>query len=159
MAGGSQNDPDDAITGINVTPLVDVTLVLLIIFMVTTKMIVSQSVPLDLPKASQGTDIQVVFSVSMAVDGTTQVDGKPVANDDAILPLAEAAQQKNPELRAVIKADSAVPHGRVIHVLDLLKQGHVNKIAFGVTPVPPVIVAPAGGGAAAPASPVPVPSK
>lgn len=151
MAGGGHDDPDDAITGINVTPLVDITLVLLIIFMVTAKIIVSQSLPLDLPKASQGTDIQVVFSVTMGADGSTQVDGKPIPNDEAILPLAEAAQQKTQDLRAVIKADSAVPHGRVIHVLDLLKQGHVNKIAFGVTPVPPVV--PAGGGAPAPAPP------
>ena len=88
MAGGSQDDPDEAITGINVTPLVDITLVLLIIFMVTAKIIVSQSLPLDLPKASQGTDIQVVFSVTMGADGSTQVDGKAVANDDAILALA-----------------------------------------------------------------------
>ncbi len=157
MAGGAHDDPDDAITGINVTPLVDVTLVLLIIFMVTSKIIVSQSLPLDLPKASQGTDIQVVFSVTMGADGTTQVDGKPIANDDAILGLAEAAQQKNPELRAVIKADSAVPHGRVIHVLDLLKQGHVNKIAFGVSPVPPLV--PAAGGTPTPAPAAPAPSK
>ena len=153
MAGGAQ-DIDEAITGINVTPLVDVTLVLLIIFMVTAKIIVSQSLPLDLPKASQGTDIQVVFSVTMGADGTAQVDGKPIPNDDAVLALAEAAQQKTPDLRAVIKADSAVPHGRVIHVLDLLKQGHVNKIAFGVTPVPPVVQL--GGGAATPG---PAPSK
>jgi biopolymer transport protein ExbD len=139
MAGGSQDDPDDAITGINVTPLVDITLVLLIIFMVTAKIIVSQSVPLDLPKAASGTEVQVVFSVVLAADGTTQVDGKPVPNDDAILPLAQEAHKKNAELRAVIKADSAVPHGRVIHVLDLLKQGGVSKIAFGVTPVPPLV--------------------
>ena len=155
MAGGTQDDPDDAITGINVTPLVDITLVLLIIFMVTAKIIVSQSLPLDLPKASQGTDIQVVFSVTMGADGTAQVDGKPVPNDDAILALAEAAQQKTPDLRAVIKADSAVPHGRVIHVLDLLKQGHVNKVAFGVTPVPPMVPA----GAPAPASAPPAAPK
>ena len=114
MAGGSHDDPDDAITGINVTPLVDITLVLLIIFMVTAKIIVSQSLPLDLPKASQGTDIQVVFSVTMGADGTALVDGKPIANDDAVLALAEAAQQKTPDLRAVIKADSAVPHGQVV---------------------------------------------
>jgi biopolymer transport protein ExbD len=147
MAGGAQSEGDDAITGINVTPLVDVVLVLLIIFMVTWKNIVSQSVPLDLPKAASGTDIQVVFSVTMAADGTAQVDGKAIANDDAVLPLAQTAHEKNPELRAVIKADSAVPHGRVIHVLDLLKQGGVSKIAFGVTPVSPVIQ----GGAPAPA--------
>jgi biopolymer transport protein ExbD len=139
MAGGAAQDSDDAITGINVTPLVDITLVLLIIFMVTAKIIVSQSVPLDLPKAASGTEVQVVFSVILAADGTTQVDSKPVANDDAILPLAREAHARNNELRAVIKADSAVPHGRVIHVLDLLKQAGVAKIAFGVTPVPPVV--------------------
>ncbi len=158
MAGGSHDDPDDAITGINVTPLVDITLVLLIIFMVTAKIIVSsQSIPLDLPKASQGSDIQVVFSVTMGADGSTQIDGKPIANDDAVLALAEAAQQKTPDLRAVIKADSAVPHGRVIHVLDLLKQGHVNKIAFGVSPVPPLV--PTAGGTPAAPTPAPAPSK
>jgi biopolymer transport protein ExbD len=139
MAGGAQNDADEAITGINVTPLVDITLVLLIIFMVTAKIIVSQSVPLDLPKAASGTEVQVVFSVILAADGTTQVDSRNVPNDEAILLPAREAHAKNNELRAVIKADSAVPHGRVIHVLDLLKQAGVAKIAFGVTPVPPVI--------------------
>jgi biopolymer transport protein ExbD len=141
MAGGAQNDADEAITGINVTPLVDITLVLLIIFMVTAKIIVSQAIPLDLPKASpaNASEVQIIFSVILAADGTTQVDGKPMPNDDALLPLAREAHAKNNELRAVIKADSAVPHGRVIHVLDLLKQAGVSKIAFGVTPVPPVI--------------------
>jgi len=138
MAGGASREADDAITGINVTPLVDITLVLLIIFMVTAKIIVSQAIPLDLPKASQGTsDVQVIFSIILAADGRAMVDSKPIATDEAILALAEDAHRKNPDVRAVIKADAAVPHGRVIHVLDLLKQGHVSRIAFGVTPVPP----------------------
>jgi biopolymer transport protein ExbD len=137
MAGSVTQD-EDAITGINVTPLVDITLVLLIIFMVTAKIIVSQAIPLDLPKASSGTgDVQVIFSIILAADGRTVVDSKPVASDEAILELGAQASKKNPDVRAVIKADAAVPHGRVIHVLDLLKQGHVSKIAFGVTPVPP----------------------
>jgi biopolymer transport protein ExbD len=137
MAGGAQ-EADDAITGINVTPLVDITLVLLIIFMVTTKIVLNQTVPLDLPKAATGTsDVQIVFSIILALDGRAVVDGKDVANDDAILPLARDAQAQHPDLRVVIKADSAVTHGRVIHVLDLLKQAHVSKIAFGVTPAPP----------------------
>ncbi len=139
MAGGAQ-DSDDAITGINVTPLVDVTLVLLIIFMVTAKIIVSQSVPLDLPKAASGAEIQVIFSIVLAANGSTQVDSTPVTNDEAILALAHTAHEKNNELRAVIKADAAVPHGRVIHVLDLLKQAGVAKIAFGVTPVSPTVI-------------------
>ena len=54
------------------------------------------------------------------------------------MPLAKAAHDKNAELRAVIKADLSVPHGRVIHVLDLLKQAQVQKIAFGVSPTAPV---------------------
>jgi biopolymer transport protein ExbD len=138
MAGGSNNDTDETITGINVTPLVDIVLVLLIIFMVTAKLIVSKSVPLDLPKAASGSDIQTVFAITLAADGSTQVDTKPVQNDDAIFNLAKGARDKNPELRAVIKADSSVPHGRVIHVLDLLKQAQVAKIAFGVSPIAPV---------------------
>lgn len=146
MAGGAQ-DSEEAITGINVTPLVDIVLVLLIIFMVTAKLIVSKSVPLDLPKAASGSEIQTVFSVVLAADGTTQVDSKTVPNDDAILGLSRAAHDKNNELRAVIKADSAVPHGRVIHVLDLLKQAGVQKIAFGVQPVAP-----------APGTPAPAPA-
>ncbi|MGH7280454.1 MAG: ExbD/TolR family protein [Polyangiaceae bacterium] len=137
MAGGGIGN-DEEISAINVTPLVDITLVLLIIFMVTAKIIVSQSVPLDLPKAASGQEVQTVFSIIMLADGTTQVDSHPVENDDAVLALSKEARQKNPELRAVIKADSAVPHGRVIHVLDLLKQAGVSKIAFGVSPIPPV---------------------
>ena len=143
MAGGALQEADDAITGINVTPLVDITLVLLIIFMVTTKIVMNSSVPLDLPKAATGTsDVQVVFSIVKAADGQTVVDGKRQTNDDAILQLARDAAAQHPDLRAVIKADAAVTHGRVIHVLDLLKQAHVNKIAFGVTPV----TTQAGGG-------------
>ena len=138
MAGGGGDSQDEAITGINVTPLVDIVLVLLIIFMVTAKLIVSKSVPLDLPKAATGTDVQTVFSVVLAADGTTMVDSAKLPNDDAIMPLAKAAHDKNAELRAVIKADLSVPHGRVIHVLDLLKQAQVQKIAFGVSPTAPV---------------------
>jgi biopolymer transport protein ExbD len=157
MAGGGEDSSGDAITAINVTPLVDIVLVLLIIFMVTAKLIVSKSVPLDLPKAASGSDIQTVFSIVLAADGTTQIDSKTVPNDDVILAQAKAAHDKNPELRAIIKADSAVTHGRVIHVLDLLKQAQVAKIAFGVSPVMPGVPA-TPGGAGAPA-PVPAPPK
>jgi biopolymer transport protein ExbD len=141
MAGATP--ADDAITGINVTPLVDITLVLLIIFMVTTKIVLNQTVPLDLPKAATGTsDVQTVFSIILSADGRVLVDSSPVANDDAILQLARTAQTQHPDLRVVIKADSAVTHGRVIHVLDLLKQAHVSKIAFGVSPAPLAAPAP-----------------
>jgi biopolymer transport protein ExbD len=137
MADGATHDADDSIAGINVTPLVDITLVLLIIFMVTTRIVMNQTVPLDLPKPTGTNDLQAVFSIILAADGRTVVDSQPIANDEAILQLARDAQARHLDLRAVIKADAAVTHGRVIHVLDLLKQAGVSKIAFGVSPMAP----------------------
>ncbi len=137
MAGGASNDDDGMISGINVTPLVDVTLVLLIIFMVTAKMIVSQGMPMDLPKAASGQDIQTVFSVELSADGKTMVDSKKVADDDAVSGLAKAAKAKNKDIRAVIRADKKVEHGRVIHVLDLLNRAGISKVAFGVQQATP----------------------
>jgi biopolymer transport protein ExbD len=136
MAGSSSDDEDGLISGINVTPLVDVTLVLLIVFMVTAKIIVSQGLPMDLPKAASGEEVQNVFSVELTVDGKTRVDSETVANDDAISTLAKQAKAKNKEIRAVIRADKKVEHGRVIRVLDLLKQAGISKLAFGVAPAP-----------------------
>ena len=137
MAGGSSNDDDGLIAGINVTPLVDVTLVLLIIFMVTARIIVSQGMPMDLPKAASGEALQQVFSVELTADGRTRVDSENLSSDEAISPLAKAAKVKTADLRAVIRADRKVEHGRVIHVLDLLKRAGVAKIAFAVSPADP----------------------
>ncbi|HET9953073.1 MAG TPA: biopolymer transporter ExbD [Polyangiaceae bacterium] len=135
MAGGAADDDDGLISGINVTPLVDVTLVLLIIFMVTAKIIVSQGMPMDLPKAASGESLQTVFSVELSADGKTRVDSAVIPNDEAIFPLARDSKNKNKELRAVIRADRKVEHGRVIHVLDLLKRAGIAKIAFAVSPL------------------------
>jgi biopolymer transport protein ExbD len=134
MAASSNNDDDGMITGINVTPLVDVVLVLLIIFMVTARIIHSQGMPMDLPKAASGENVQTVFSVELGADGKTVVDSEQVANDEAISKLASTARSKNQDLRAVIRADKKVEHGRVIHVLDLLKRSGIAKIAFAVAP-------------------------
>jgi biopolymer transport protein ExbD len=134
MAGGAGDDDDGLIAGINVTPLVDVTLVLLIIFMVTAKIIVSQGMPMDLPKSASGEALQTVFSVELTADGKTRIDSEGVADDEALIPLAKKAKAKNKDLRAVIRADKKVEHGRVIHVLDLLRRSGIAKIAFAVTP-------------------------
>jgi biopolymer transport protein ExbD len=147
MAGLSSNNDSDMVEGINVTPLVDITLVLLIIFMVTAKIIVSQAMPLDLPKAASGQEVQMVFSVELRANGDMVIDGKKLPSDDSMLPQAKEAQAKTPDLRAVIRAEQTVQHGRVLHALDLLKRAGITKIAFGVTPVA------AEDGKAAPAPP------
>lgn len=135
MAASGGEDDEGLISGINVTPLVDVTLVLLIIFMVTAKIIVSQGMPMDLPKAATGEEVQTFFSVELTADGKTVVDSKQIGSDEEIPGLAKEAKAKNRDLRAVIRADKKVEHGRVIHVLDLLKRSGVAKIAFAISPV------------------------
>jgi len=136
MASSSNDDEDGIISGINVTPLVDVTLVLLIVFMVTAKIIVSRGMPMDLPKAATGEEVQNVFSVELTTDGKARVDSVAVDTDDAIAALAKQAKAKNRDVRVVIRADKKVEHGRVIRVLDILKQAGLAKFAFGVAPTP-----------------------
>jgi biopolymer transport protein ExbD len=143
MAGFSSNKPNTPITGINVTPLVDITLVLLIIFMVTAKLVVSRAMPMDLPKAATGGEVQQVFSVSLLEDGSTHVDGERAPEDSALLAKAKAALERDSELRAVVQADGAVPHRRVMHTLDILRQAGIARVAFGVQQGPPVDTTPA----------------
>jgi len=123
------------ISGINVTPLVDITLVLLIIFIVTAKIIVTPAVPLDLPKAATAEEVQVVLSVIMERQGRILVDGAPAADDAAFLASVRAKAAEENELRAVISADGDVPHRRTLHVLDLLRQAAVTKVAFAASPL------------------------
>jgi biopolymer transport protein ExbD len=139
MAGGANQNGNGIIGSINVTPLVDITLVLLIIFMVTAKLVMapSSALPLALPKASTGEAIQVVFAISLTKDGAAFIDGKPVTDDDAIKARAADELARHPDLRAVIQADGDVPHKRVIHLMDQLSQAHVTQIAFGVVPEEP----------------------
>lgn len=135
MAGSQNgNHRGGIIEGINVTPLVDITLVLLIIMMVTAKIIASPAVPLELPKAAKTQEVQVVFSVIVPAQGPTLVDGKGAPDEKALLTLARAAIARDPALRAVIHADGAVPHRRVLETLDLLRQAGIAKVAFGALP-------------------------
>ena len=133
MASAPQNG-NGIIAGINVTPLVDITLVLLIIFIVTAKIIVTPAVPLDLPRASQSEELQVVFSVIVPVTGPTLVNGEAATGDEVLTRLAKEAVVKDPDVRAVINADGAVPHRRVIHTLDLIKSAGIARVAFGALP-------------------------
>jgi len=136
MAGGATGKKG-MIVGINVTPLVDITLVLLVVFIVTAKFVVTPAVPLDLPTASEGGEVQMVFSVLLPTDGSVLVNGGVVANREALEQKAREALARDPELRAVIQADGAVPHRDVIATLDALKRAGVSRVAFGALPEEP----------------------
>ena len=131
MAHGAPS-PDDAITGINVTPLVDIVLVLLIVFMVTASFIVKQSIEVDLPRAAAGGET-VGPTLSFAIDGAGVVylDGQPVTRD-AARSAVRAALAKSRDARALIGADRAVPHGEVVSLIDLVKQEGLSKFAIQI---------------------------
>ena len=133
MAGFSRDGEDALIVGINVTPLVDVVLVLLVVFIVTARLIASDTLPLDLPKAAKTAEQQTVLSIELGPDGTTVVNRKALSSLTDLQSLAKQALARDPNVRAVIKADGAVPHRRVIAVMDALRRARVDKIAFGVT--------------------------
>lgn len=78
-----------------------------------------------------------MLNVDLHADGTLVVNDARVPADDALLARAREAVAKSPDLRAVIRADGSVTHGRVVRVLDLLKQAGITKIAFGVSTTPP----------------------
>jgi biopolymer transport protein TolR len=125
------------IAGINVTPLVDVMLVLLVIFIVTAKIIVTPAVPLDLPKAAKTEEVQVVFSVIVPEQGPVTVNGQSVPDDSGLADQARSAVGRDADLRAVIQAEGGVPHRRVVAILDALRGAGVAHIAFGALPEEP----------------------
>ena len=135
MANAAQDD--DAITGINVTPLVDITLVLLIIFMVTAKLIAGQGIPLDLPKAASAGATQTTLTIAIAPDGKVLANGQPVPSDAALADQARRALKQNPELRTVVSASAAASHGNVMRVVDTVREAGIVKIAFAADKLEP----------------------
>jgi biopolymer transport protein ExbD len=132
MAAAAHND-DDIITGINVTPLVDITLVLLVILMVTASYVASRAIPMDLPKGATGESTPITLSVSVDKDGKTFLDAEPI-DEPALRERIKRAHAADPETRAVIAADGRVQHARVVRVIDLLRQENVTKFAINVDP-------------------------
>jgi biopolymer transport protein ExbD len=133
MAASAHGNDDDIITGINVTPLVDITLVLLVILMVTASYVASKAIPLDLPKGATAEATPVTLSVSIDKDGHTYLDAAPI-DEAALRARIRAARASDPETRAVIAADGRTSHAHVVHVMDLLRREEVTKFAINVEP-------------------------
>lgn len=123
---------DDLITGINVTPLVDITLVLLVIMMVTASYIASKTIPMELPKSSTGESTPTVLAVSITETGL-YLDAAPIDEAGLRRSIASAREQRR-EPQAIIAADGRTSHARVVHVIDLLREEQVTKFAINVAP-------------------------
>lgn len=132
MASTKWDKDEGAISDINVVPLVDIILVVLIIFMVTAPMIMKPSISVNLPKAASGESTEKTpFTITLAGDGKIFLNSKEI-DLAGILAAAKAEILKNPEVQAVISADKEVAHGKVVSVMDTIKQGGVKKFAISI---------------------------
>jgi biopolymer transport protein ExbD len=133
---GAASD-DDLIAGINVTPLVDVVLVLLVIFLITAPVLYQSAIKVQLPKAKSGEQAEkspLSFTISKEGDvlwGSDKVDWMALSAR-----LAET-MKTNPDQTAVISADEATPHGAVIKLMDALRQAGLTRFALNVESAAP----------------------
>ena len=132
MAGSSvYHDEDTAgITDINVTPFVDVLLVLLVVFMVTAKLIVARGVEIDKPKASTGGEVQSTLRVSVNATGDLFVNGDKFTDDvKAVARIKEIAAASD-KPKAIIAGDRKTAYGGVMRAIDLVQQAGISAIAL-----------------------------
>ena len=122
---------------INMTPLVDVMLVLVVIFIITAPLM-ANSIRLDLPRTDAAKPNEAPKFITVALDksGQTFLDDKPATLQQMAQRFAEAARQ-NPETEIQLRADQAVPYGRVVEVMGAAQKAGLNRIGFVAAPDQP----------------------
>jgi biopolymer transport protein ExbD len=132
MAGFASGE-DEPIVGINVTPLVDIVLVLLVILMVTASYVAGLAIPMELPRAASGEAAPRTFSVSIDAHGAVFVDAERV-DEAGLRARVQRARQRDAALVASIAADGRASHAQVLRVVDVLRQEWVTRFALDVAP-------------------------
>lgn len=132
MAGKIGGSDDQPIAEINIVPFVDIILVVLIIFMVTTPFIMKPSLNVQLPEAGSGEETAPSkFSISISKDGQYALNGKPMSVEE-IKSEAKSQSETNPNIQAIISADKNVPHGNVVSAIDAVKSGGIKRFAITI---------------------------
>ncbi|MFZ3220170.1 MAG: biopolymer transporter ExbD [Rhodoferax sp.] len=121
---------------INMTPLVDVMLVLVVIFIITAPLLVS-AVKVDLPKTQGTTALQAPKFVALVIDkaGQVYVDGRPL-DKPALAQALQATAQRNPDTEVQLRADVTVPYGQVVEIMGLTHAAGLSRIGFVAEPPP-----------------------
>lgn len=134
MAGTMQSGGKGraTISGINITPMVDVVLVLLVIMMVSANYIVSQSLKVELPKAASSDEtVASVAAVTVAKGGNLYFNQEPV-DEAGLHAKLKLAVTQNPDINLIVSGDKNATHGDVVHVIDLAKIEGITKFAINV---------------------------
>ena len=135
MAGGADLDDEEGITGINVTPLVDIMLVLLIIFMVASNYIVKEAIEVNLPKAATGEEVNTEnksIALILKKDGRIFLNGELTTREKIAEASRGLAKEKNAQ--AMIAADRGTPHGEVVKMIDLIRVNGLTSFAINIDP-------------------------
>lgn len=135
MAGKLGGGSDEPMTEINIVPLVDIVLVVLIIFMVTATYMDEPAIKVNLPEAASSDSVEPSsLGITVAADGSLSLDGAPVT-EQALRAAVRAAKAANADVVCLIAGDKESRHGDVTHVIDLVKQEGVAKFAINIDPV------------------------
>ena len=132
MASRLGGDDDDVIADINITPFVDIILVVLIIFMVTATTIVQSSIKVNLPDAATGEATESTsLGLTLLTDGRLLLDGETL-DAESLRARLRSAKESSDEVVCLIAADRAVAHGRVIWLIDLIRSEGISKFALNI---------------------------
>lgn len=130
--GANFGGDDDLIADINITPFVDIILVVLIIFMVTATTIANSSIKVNLPDAATGEATEnISLGLTLKSSGELLLDGKAVSKAELKVAIKEAKLKSN-EIVCLIAADREVSHGRVVWLIDLVKSEGVARFALNI---------------------------
>lgn len=131
-SGGGGEDDVLPISDINITPFVDVVLVLLVIFMVTAPALMKDVIGIQLPKAaSPDPKVMQMLSVAVTKQGQILMNGQ-VTTEESLSVEVKSNVAKNPDLQVIISADQEAKHGDVVRAIDLVKTAGVTKFAFQI---------------------------
>ena len=118
---------------INITPLVDIMLVLLITFMLVSTLVDFSTISVELPKAATGEDAKIEsIAVVVTKAGRYFVAGNPVNSFDELRETLKSKKERNPGIQTIISADKNVSHGHVVKIIDLVRKLDILKFSISV---------------------------
>lgn len=134
MAMNTNSDSSDGMNEINITPFVDIVLVLLIIFMISTPAMVYRGMKVSLPSTQNGEDMShVTLTLTLAKPGELYLDSRKIEVSE-LKAIVDKLKASNASADAVVSADADVSHGRVMEIADELRKQGIEQVGFATKP-------------------------